>query len=104
MFTGREDLADYGSEGDEEALEAFLDGFSTPEERDRVIVEMTKGLPPLVEKNRAAIQKVATELLRKEKVSTGDLDRILKGILILKRQPSFWRRIISRLGLARIFR
>jgi len=93
IFTGREDLARYGADGDLEALDAFCRGFRTDLDRERALDEAEKGLPTLIRHNKAAIQIVAQELLKKREVSASDLGKLLRGVLCLKDKKCLWSRI-----------
>jgi hypothetical protein len=74
-------LAHYGAEGDDQALEAFLKGFKTISECDRVMAEVADGLPSLVRKNRVGIERVAQELIEKREISGKRLGEVLRGVL-----------------------
>ena len=94
-LTGSPELADYGADGDSEALESFLRGFSTHSERERVMEEVQTGLPDLVRSNEPAIKKVAQELLKREKLSRRELDHLLKDLLVRKVSEPFHLRLLS---------
>ena len=95
-------LAHYGAEGDDQALEAFVKGFKIISEFDRVMAEVTDGLPLLVKKNRIGIERVAQELLEKREISGKRLDEVLRGLLQPQKPPGkehLWVRIKRWFGL-----
>lgn len=88
-FTGRQDLADYGAAGDFDTLEDFLHRFSSVEARDLAMERATEGLPKLVRTNKAAINKVAEQLLREGRLSEKAVDQHVKD------SASAWSRLLG---------
>jgi hypothetical protein len=95
-------LAHYGAEADDQALDAFVKGFKTISEFDRVMAEVTHGLPLLVRKNRTGIERVAQDLLKKREISGKRLDEVLLGLLQPQKPPGrehLWVRIKRWFGI-----
>lgn len=91
-FTGSQDLAALGTDGDRDSLLEFLQGFRSDRHREAALKHAIEGLPRLIERNKRAIQIVAYELLRRGVVSGKRLDIILSGVL---RKHSLWFRAIN---------
>jgi hypothetical protein len=54
-----------------------------------------EGLPRLIKANKAAIQRVAEELLNKSELRGDQIDGLLKGLISLKAKQSLWSRLLT---------